>query len=105
MEESRVIDHPVLGPLTPGRKVAFTFEGRKLHGFEGEPIAAALMASGIRVFRRTRLHGHPRGVFCAIGLCTDCMVVVNGAPSVRACVTPLEAEMEITMQGREARSQ
>jgi len=98
MEESRIVSHPVLGPLVPGRKVGFTFEGRKLYGFEGEPVAAALMASGIRVLRRTRLRGEPRGVFCAIGLCTDCMVVVNGVPNVRTCVTPLEAGMEIRIQ-------
>lgn len=99
MKEFRVFDHPVLGPLRAGRRVAFTFEGRKLHGLEGEPIAAALMASGVRVLRRTRLHGQPRGVFCAIGLCTDCMVIVNGVSNVRACVTPLEEGMEIRMQG------
>jgi hypothetical protein len=104
MEELRVINHPVMGPLGPGRRVAFSFEGRKLNGYEGEPIAAALMASGIRVVRRTRLHGKPRGVFCAVGLCTDCMVVVNGVPNTRACVTPLEDGMEIRMQKPEGES-
>ena len=94
----RVRDHPVLGPLVPGREVEFTFEGRRLTGWEGEPIAAALAAAGIRVLRRTRLRGEPRGIFCAIGLCTDCMVVVDGMPNVRSCVTPLRAGMDIRMQ-------
>ncbi|MBW2058413.1 MAG: (2Fe-2S)-binding protein [Deltaproteobacteria bacterium] len=94
----RVLDHPILGPLTPGRRVAFSFEGRRLYGIEGEPIAAALAASGIRLLRRTADRGQPRGVFCAMGLCTDCMVVVNGRPKVRACVTPLEEGMDIRME-------
>ncbi len=104
MEGSRILEHPVLGPVVPGRKVAFAFEGHKLSGLEGEPIAAALMASGIRALRRTKLHDQPRGVFCAIGLCTDCMVVVNGIPNIRACVTPLEAGMEIKMHRPEGKS-
>jgi predicted molibdopterin-dependent oxidoreductase YjgC len=94
----RIMDHPVLGPMAPRREVEFFFEGRKLKGVEGEPIGAALMALGIRVLRRSKWYGQPRGIFCAIGLCTDCMVVVDGVPNVRSCVTPLREGMDIRMQ-------
>ena len=94
----RIRHHPVLGPLSRGRQVTFTFEGRTFQGVEGEPIAAALTAAGIRVLRRTGKQGQPRGVFCAIGLCTDCMVTVNGVPNIRSCVTPLKAGMTIELQ-------
>jgi predicted molibdopterin-dependent oxidoreductase YjgC len=94
----RIMDHPILGPMTPRREVEFFFEGRKIKGMEGESIAAALMAMGIRVLRRSKWHGQPRGIFCAIGLCTDCMVVVDRIPNVRSCVTPLREGMDIRMQ-------
>ncbi len=40
----------------------------------------------------------PRGIFCAIGRCTDCVMVVNGKPNIRTCVTPLEEGMKVQTQ-------
>ena len=59
------------------------------------PIAAALLASGVRVFRKTAKKGYPRGVFCGIGRCTDCVMTVDGKPNVRTCVTPVRAGMKV----------
>ena len=78
--------------------VSFTFDGRPLSGLEGQPIAAALLDNGIRIFRRTRKTRQARGLFCGIGQCSDCVVVVNGRPNVRSCVTPLEDGMVIETQ-------
>jgi predicted molibdopterin-dependent oxidoreductase YjgC len=84
-----------LGKLPLGRKVLIKVDGKKVEALEGEPIAAALMAKGIRVFRRTRKRGEPRGVFCAIGRCTDCIMTVDGVPNVRTCVTLVREGMEV----------
>ncbi|MDW5330847.1 2Fe-2S iron-sulfur cluster-binding protein [Plantactinospora sp. KLBMP9567] len=54
----------------------------------GQTLAAALLAAGRRTTRRTRFAGRPRGVFCGIGICFDCLVVCNGEPGVRACLRP-----------------
>jgi len=70
-------------------------DGRPIQAYEGEPIAAALMAIGVKVFRKTRKKKEPRGVFCAIGRCTDCIMSVDGIPNVRTCVTPVREGMEI----------
>jgi predicted molibdopterin-dependent oxidoreductase YjgC len=78
-----------------GKKVVIRVDGRPMEAFEGEPIAAALMASGVKVFRRTRKRRQPRGIFCAIGRCTDCIMTVDGMPNVRTCVTPVREGMEI----------
>ncbi|CRK56015.1 Putative oxidoreductase in 4-hydroxyproline catabolic gene cluster [Alloactinosynnema sp. L-07] len=51
----------------------------------GQTVAAALMATGRVSWRDTRHGGKPRGLFCGIGVCFDCLVVVNGVPDVRAC--------------------
>ncbi len=69
------------------RPVAFTFDGREIAAEEGQSIAAALLAAGIRSWRTTRVEGSPRGLFCGIGICFDCIVTVDGRADVRACLT------------------
>lgn len=92
----RVEKHPVLGDREGGQFVSITVDGREVPAVEGEPIAAALLAAGIRVMRKTPRFGEPRGVFCGIGRCTDCIMTVDGAPNVRTCVTPVRSGMVIT---------
>ncbi|MDR2671190.1 MAG: (2Fe-2S)-binding protein [Oscillospiraceae bacterium] len=102
----RLTNHPILGEAEARREVTFTFDGRAMTGFEGEPVAAALKAAGVVVHRYTKKNRSPRGVFCAIGRCTDCVMTVNGRPNVRTCVTPLEDGMAVATQygaGEEAK--
>ncbi len=81
-----------------GKISNFTYDGQKIQGYEGEPIAAALKAAGILIHRYTKKEHTPRGIFCAIGRCTDCVMVVDGVPNVRTCVTPLKAGMKVQTQ-------
>ncbi|MGD8388748.1 MAG: (2Fe-2S)-binding protein [Desulfobacteraceae bacterium] len=94
----RIEEHPILGTFEKGRKVRFTFDGRDMEGFEGEPIAIALKSNGVMVHRYTIKRNEPRGVFCAIGRCTDCIMVVDGIPNVRTCVEPLREGMVVQTQ-------
>lgn len=94
----RIQEHPILGAFPKGRRVTFTLDGRELEGYEGEPIAAALKAEGIMVHRYTAKLHQPRGLFCAIGRCTDCVMIVDGKPNTRTCVTPLEEGMTVQTQ-------
>jgi predicted molibdopterin-dependent oxidoreductase YjgC len=94
----RIEKHPILGPLEKKAIVKIEVDGRLIEAFDGEPIAAALMAAGISVFRYTRKKSQPRGIFCAIGQCTDCMMTVDGVPNVRTCITPVKAGMKIVTQ-------
>jgi len=77
-----------------GQAVSIIVDGVPLPAYMGETIAGALLAAGRRAWRRTS-HGQPRGVFCGIGLCFDCLVTVNGTPNVRACLTPVAAGMVV----------
>lgn len=95
---SRIENHPILGEPEKGREVTFIFDGKEMKGCEGEPIAMALKANGVVIHRYTKKEHKPRGVFCAIGRCTDCVMVVNGKPNVRTCVTPLEESMIVEIQ-------
>ena len=95
---SRITNHPILGE-TPERKlVKFTYDGKTLEGDEGEPIASALRVAGVMAHRYTAKKHEPRGVFCAIGRCTDCVMVVDGKPNVRTCITPLAEGMTVETQ-------
>ena len=98
MKMDRITEHPILGETPEGRVVNFTYDGQPLQGIEGEPIAAALRVAGVMVHRYTKKRHEPRGVFCAIGRCTDCVMIVNGKPNIRTCITPLEEGMEIKTQ-------
>lgn len=96
--ESRIQEHPILGEIEKGRLVKFSFDDKEVEGFEGEPIAAALKAAGLMVHRYTQKEHKPRGIFCAIGRCTDCVMVVDGVPNVRTCITPLKEGMDVRTQ-------
>ena len=94
----RIEDHPILGQFEKGPRIQFTFDGRPMEGFEGEPIAIALRSNGQMIHRYTARRNEPRGMFCAIGRCTDCIMVVNGRPNIRTCVEPLKAGMVVETQ-------
>ncbi|MPM66548.1 Hydrogen cyanide synthase subunit HcnA [bioreactor metagenome] len=94
---NRVTQHPIL-ELTDSEPLTFFYNGSPLPARQGDTIASALTANGIRVFRHTARRHETRGLFCAIGQCTDCVMVVNGRPNVRACVTPVEPGMRVETQ-------
>ena len=94
----RIDDHPVLGPAAARGRVTIFFAGAPLEAVVGEPVAAALAAAGVRVFRRTSKLGEPRQLFCGIGRCTDCVMVVDGQPNVRTCVTEVREGMHVEVQ-------
>jgi len=62
-------------------------DGNVVSAYPGETIAAILLAEGWQAFRHTALSGEPRGLFCGMGLCFDCLVTLNGKQNVRACLT------------------
>lgn len=95
---SRIVEHPILGAPSKGSRVVFTYDGVEMEGYEGESIAMALKAAGVEVHRFTAKRHEPRGIFCAIGRCTDCVMVVDGKPNVRTCMTPLVAGMDVRTQ-------
>lgn len=80
-----------------GKSITLQVDGRAVIAFEGETIAAVLLAEGQRVFRRTA-SSQPRGLFCGMGICYDCLVTVNGAAKMRACVTSVAEGMVVDTQ-------
>ncbi len=81
--------------MTDTEHVRFTFNGRTLHAVPGQSAGAALTAAGLRSWRSTRKHGRPRGLFCGIGICFDCLITVNGHPNRRACLVTVRDGMRL----------
>lgn len=77
-----------------GRPIRFTFAGRTIDSFEGETVAAALLAAGEGAFGRTR-DGDPRQPLCNMGTCFDCAVTIDGAALTRSCLTPAAEGMVV----------
>ena len=93
----RVNRHPILD-FPAKEEVVFYFNGEEVRGLADEPIAAALHAAGVRTLRHSPRYHRPRGLFCAIGNCSSCLMTVDGTPNVRICVEPLRAGMRVETQ-------
>jgi predicted molibdopterin-dependent oxidoreductase YjgC len=74
--------------------VEVTVDGERVPVAAGASVAAVLLARGRRAWR-TSLSGEPRGVFCGIGVCYECVATVDGVDGVRLCVTPVADGMEV----------
>ncbi|MCP9487756.1 MAG: (2Fe-2S)-binding protein [Gaiellaceae bacterium MAG52_C11] len=83
--------------LERGPAVTLTLDGRAVTAYEGESVAAVLLAEG-EIATRVTAGGSPRGVFCGMGVCWDCLVVVDGIPNTRACVTWVREGMTVQRQ-------
>jgi predicted molibdopterin-dependent oxidoreductase YjgC len=94
----RVERHPILDTMGCGKRITLMLDGAPIEAVDGEPIAIAIMASGRRVLRYTENRHEPRGIFCALGRCTDCMMTVDGQPNVRTCITAARDGMVIETQ-------
>ena len=76
--------HDPIKPVRP-TPVTITVDGQPAGGVAGQSLAGVILASGTLGFRLTSDQARPRGVFCGIGVCYDCLVEVNGPRDVRAC--------------------
>jgi predicted molibdopterin-dependent oxidoreductase YjgC len=85
-----------LAPISDSR--SFQFEGLTLSAEKGESVALALLASGIESCRYSVVHGRPRGPYCLMGACFECLVVIDGVPSRQGCQVEVREGMVIARQ-------
>ena len=79
-------------------RVTLLVDGQRLEAEATASLAAALLAAGQRRLRTTARAGEPRGVFCGMGVCFDCLVTVEGRADERACVVPARDGLAVTTQ-------
>jgi len=95
--KTRIAQHPILD-FQRGEKLTFFFNGQEIEGYANETIAAALHASGVRELAKSPELHRPRGLFCAIGNCSSCLMVVDGQPNIRVCVVKVKPGMQVQSQ-------
>ena len=93
----RIEQHPIL-KFQRGEQVTFTYDGREIEGYTTETIAAALHAAGVMELGLSPVLHRPRGLFCAIGNCSSCLMVVDGEPNIRVCVVKVRQGMKVETQ-------
>jgi D-hydroxyproline dehydrogenase subunit gamma len=92
-------DRRLTGAVDRGRRIQILVDGDAVTAFDGESVAAAVLAAGERKLRVTPRRGDPRGMYCGIGMCFDCVMSINGR-RIRACLTPVEDGMQVaTLNG------
>jgi aerobic-type carbon monoxide dehydrogenase small subunit (CoxS/CutS family) len=81
-----------------GQAFEIEVDGKPVVAYEGETVAAALMAAGIRTTNKTAKRDEPRGICCGIGLCYGCTMVIDGVPNTRTCQTLAKPGMRLETQ-------
>lgn len=80
--------------LAGGARVPVRVDGRVLDLPEGANLAAALLVAGVGTFRETPVSGAPRGPFCMMGACFDCLVEIDGVDR-QACMVEVTAGLSV----------
>lgn len=93
MANYRICKHPIL-EVREEPTFEFTWQGQAMTAHEGETIASALFANGVRIFGHHHKDDAPQGIFCANGQCAQCLAMADGLP-VKSCMTPVEPGMQI----------
>ena len=93
----RITEHPILD-FERGAEVSFTFDQKTIPAYTGETIAVALHAAGERTLSHSLGKNRARGLYCAIGNCASCNMVVDGEPNVKTCVTLVKDGMVVQTQ-------
>lgn len=85
----------MLPAVQRGKPVTISVDGKPIEAYQGETVAAAMLAAGIRTFHESHKNHQPRSLYCGMGICYECLVTINGVHAQRACVTPVEEGMQI----------
>jgi predicted molibdopterin-dependent oxidoreductase YjgC len=78
--------------------LAITIDGQSHTARDGDSVAATLLAAGFAACRTTPVTGSARGPFCMMGVCFDCLVVIDGRPNQQGCMIPVRDGMRIERQ-------
>ena len=78
--------------------VRITFDGTTIEAREGDTVAAALLAANVASFRTTPVSGAPRAPYCMMGVCFDCLVVIDGVGNRQSCLVPVREGMAVETQ-------
>ena len=78
--------------------VEIVIDGAVVRARAADSVAAALLASGRLACRTTPVTGAPRGPYCMMGVCFDCLVVIDGTPNRQGCLVTVQSGMRVETQ-------
>ena len=81
-----------------GATLILKVDGQEIRARDGDTVAAALLAAGIKHIRTTPVSGKPRATYCLMGVCFDCLVTIDGVGSRQACLVPVREGMSVETQ-------
>jgi predicted molibdopterin-dependent oxidoreductase YjgC len=85
-------------PDAATQRITIVVDGRPFEASRGDTVAAALLAHGRIAFRSTEVAGRPRGPYCMMGVCFDCLVTIDGRANLQACMVQAEEGMRVDTQ-------
>ena len=77
-----------------------TIDGNKIKARSGQTLAAVMLANGHTTCQHSAKNGQPRGLYCGMGICWECTMVVDGQQNVRSCVTLVTPDMKVEIQNK-----
>lgn len=79
----------------PARPLAVFIDGTRIEVAEGDSVSTALLCMGVAALRKSSVSGSPRGIYCGMGVCFDCLVTIDGEGNRQACLTPVREGMRV----------
>jgi D-hydroxyproline dehydrogenase subunit gamma len=76
-------------------RIVVLIDGAPFEGRQGDSVATVLLLAGKVGCRRSFVSGEPRGPYCMMGVCFECLVRVDGIDDLQACMIPIRREMRI----------
>lgn len=83
---------------TPSKTVTVTVNNQTVTAPEGQSVWATMALAGEVTTRKAPLSGEDRSAFCAMGVCFECLVQIDGTPNQQACLRRVSEGMNIQSQ-------
>lgn len=79
-------------------RCSVSIDGRTIDARNGDTVAATMLAAGFDACRVTAVAGVARGPYCMMGVCFDCLAVIDGHPNQQGCMIAVRDGMRIETQ-------
>ena len=85
-------------PAVEGTSVSLSIDGKRIEARSGDSVAAALLAAGFHHCRTSTVSGALRAPYCMMGVCFDCLVIIDGVGNRQGCLVPVREGMRVELQ-------
>lgn len=83
---------------SPENRATIIVDGKSVEVDATASVATALLGAGMTAVRRSVVGNEPRGPYCLMGICFECLVTIDGVQNRQACMVPVRDGMTISSQ-------